>query len=70
MNLTESFGFEQTQFQIRFLGYKGVVVVDEMLTDCDMCLRPSMRKFRGDESNAVIEIANVFNRPKPMYLNR
>ena len=58
------------QYQIRFLGYKGVLVVDDLLEGYDMCTRESMLKFEGDASRPVIEIAQAFNKPKPMYLNR
>ncbi|KAF7295512.1 RNA-dependent RNA polymerase [Mycena indigotica] len=64
-------------FQIRFLGYKGVVRVDPQLdkrTDgIQMRLRPSMRKFESDKEqkeNAEIEIAMAFEKPSTAYLNR
>ncbi|KAK0228867.1 RNA dependent RNA polymerase-domain-containing protein [Armillaria fumosa] len=62
-------------YQIRFLGYKGVVAVDPEL-DHDpngirMKLRPSMRKFEDTRLNeADIEIARAFDRPNTSYLNR
>ncbi|KAK0484002.1 RNA dependent RNA polymerase-domain-containing protein [Armillaria novae-zelandiae] len=62
-------------YQIRFLGYKGVVAVDPEL-DHDpngirMKLRPSMRKFENTQLNeADIEIARAFDRPNTSYLNR
>ena len=60
-----------SQYQIRFLGYKGVVAVDERLEGVIMRLRPSMRKFTvpGVEE-ADIEIARAFPRPNATYLNR
>ncbi|KAA1469185.1 RdRP-domain-containing protein [Dentipellis sp. KUC8613] len=58
-------------YQIRFLGYKGVVVVDYRLEGVKMRLRPSMRKFRShDVESAEIEIARAFERPNRSYLNR
>ncbi|KAF4614826.1 hypothetical protein D9613_002724 [Agrocybe pediades] len=62
-------------FQIRFLGYKGVVVVDETLGNhagnIHMRLRPSMRKFEvKDNEIAPIEIAQAFELPNTCYLNR
>ncbi|KAK0196791.1 RNA dependent RNA polymerase-domain-containing protein [Armillaria mellea] len=62
-------------YQIRFLGYKGVVAVDPEL-DRDpngirMKLRRSMRKFEDSRLNeADIEIARAFDRPNTSYLNR
>ncbi|KAK0463788.1 RNA dependent RNA polymerase-domain-containing protein [Desarmillaria tabescens] len=62
-------------YQIRFMGYKGVVAVDPEL-DHDpngirMKLRPTMRKFEDPRSTeADIEIARAFDRPNTSYLNR
>ncbi|KAJ7286202.1 RNA dependent RNA polymerase-domain-containing protein [Mycena rebaudengoi] len=68
---------EPSAYQIRFLGYKGVVSVDpEMDQHADgilMRLRPSMRKFVSDDLtalNAEIEIARAFESPNTAYLNR
>ncbi len=63
------------QYQIRFMGYKGVVAVDpELDRDPDgyrMKLRPSMRKFEDSRlKEADIEIARAFDRPNTSYLNR
>lgn len=59
------------QYQIRFLGYKGVVAVDEQLKGIQMCLRPSMGKFENKKAKeAEIEIAQAFERPVTCYLNR
>ncbi|KAI0318922.1 RdRP-domain-containing protein [Amylostereum chailletii] len=64
----EAFNF---LYQIRFLGYKGVVVVDEHLTGIKMRLRPSQRKFIGHHSGtAYLEIARSFEYPNPVYLNK
>ncbi|KAJ7172136.1 RNA dependent RNA polymerase-domain-containing protein [Mycena filopes] len=64
-------------YQIRFLGYKGVVSVDPELENHPegilMRLRPSMRKFDSDELKAMsaeIEIAMAFEKPNMAYLNR
>ncbi|TFK30151.1 RdRP-domain-containing protein [Coprinopsis marcescibilis] len=62
-------------FQIRFLGYKGVVAVDRELdrhpNGIQMRLRPSMRKFESkDVESAEIEIAQAFFAPNHCYLNR
>ncbi|KAI9452162.1 RdRP-domain-containing protein [Russula earlei] len=58
-------------YQIRFLGYKGVVVVDRMLKDIRMRLRPSQQKFPVyDVEEAEIEIARSFDYPNPVHLNR
>lgn len=59
------------QYQIRFLGYKGMVGIDDQLEGIKMCLRPSMNKFDSPTvSEANIEIALAFEKPMPMYLNR
>jgi hypothetical protein len=52
------------QYQIRFLGCKGMVAIDDELSGIKMCLRPSMKKFQGREGEfAEIEIARAFDRP-------
>lgn len=52
------------QYQIRFLGYKGVVAVDEQLEGIFMRVRKSMNKFKGHgEDFAQIEIAKAFSKP-------
>jgi RNA-dependent RNA polymerase len=59
------------KYQIRFLGYKGVVAIDQRLEGIKMCLRPSMNKFTVDEvEEAEIEIVQPFERPITAYLNR
>ncbi|KAK7693992.1 hypothetical protein QCA50_003568 [Cerrena zonata] len=62
---------QPSAYQIRFLGYKGVVGVDERLEGIKIRLRPSMNKFKipGDE-HAEIEIARAFERPGITYLNK
>ncbi|TFK76255.1 RdRP-domain-containing protein [Pluteus cervinus] len=61
-------------YQIRFLGYKGVVSVDKALDNhpdgIKMRLRPSMRKFDNSSERAEIEIAMAFEHPNTCYLNR
>ncbi|KAF6763911.1 RNA dependent RNA polymerase-domain-containing protein [Ephemerocybe angulata] len=75
-------GLVPSAFMIRFLGYKGVVVVDRELDVLNsartagehpihMRLRPSMRKFAAvSDGEADIEIADAYNTPKPCNLNR
>lgn len=58
-------------FVDRFLGYKGMLVVDERLDGIRMRLRPSMRKFVVDNGDdAWLEIARAFDRPNSYALNR
>ncbi|KAJ3576204.1 hypothetical protein NP233_g613 [Leucocoprinus birnbaumii] len=62
-------------YQIRFLGYKGVVAVDEQLDitgdGIHMRLRDSMLKFTvSNDQEAPIEIAQAFEHPNVCYLNR
>ncbi|KAH8117020.1 RNA dependent RNA polymerase-domain-containing protein [Phellopilus nigrolimitatus] len=62
---------EPSAYQIRFLGYKGVVCVDDQLEGVAMRLRESMRKFQVNKTAvADIEIAKAFHSPGTMYLNR
>ncbi|KAI6122348.1 RNA dependent RNA polymerase-domain-containing protein [Pisolithus croceorrhizus] len=62
---------QPTAYQIRFLGYKGMVSVDPYLDGIHMCLRPSMKKFDVPEKDlAGIEIASSFQKPKIPNLNR
>ncbi|KAI6116669.1 RNA dependent RNA polymerase-domain-containing protein, partial [Pisolithus croceorrhizus] len=62
---------QPSAYQIRFLGYKGMVVVDPFLEGIHMRLRPSMRKFDVQGRDyAEIEIASAFGKPKPASLNR
>lgn len=65
------------QYQIRFLGFKGVVAIDEQLDlrkdGIHMRLRKSMKKFDvrdEDTIEAPLEIANAFEVPGNCYLNR
>ena len=62
---------EPSAYQFRFLGYKGVVVVDHRLEDIKMCLRKSQCKFpvHGVEE-AELEIVRSFSYPNPVHLNR
>jgi RNA-dependent RNA polymerase len=58
-------------YQFRFLGYKGVVVVDHNLQGIKMRLRESQRKFPvHDIEWAEFEIARSFDYPNPVHLNR
>ncbi|VDB94968.1 unnamed protein product [Peniophora sp. CBMAI 1063] len=58
-------------YQIRFLGYKGVVVVDHRLTGVRMRLRRSQRKYVAHEvTSAPLEIARAFDYPNTAFLNR
>ncbi|KAF8893574.1 RNA dependent RNA polymerase-domain-containing protein [Infundibulicybe gibba] len=67
---------QPSAYQIRFLGYKGVVGVDQHLDENSdgilMRLRPSMKKFdiTKDIDVAEIEIAQAFENPNTFYLNR
>lgn len=55
--------------QIRFQGSKGMLSLDPLLKGRAICLRPSMKKFEAPGS-MTIEVAAVFNKPAPFYLNR
>ncbi|EPQ57890.1 RdRP-domain-containing protein [Gloeophyllum trabeum ATCC 11539] len=67
----EPTGPKPTAFQIRFLGYKGMVALDDQLEGRKMRLRPSMNKFRVHEEDcAEIEIARAFECPSIAYLNK
>jgi RNA-dependent RNA polymerase len=58
-------------YQFRFLGYKGVVVVDHRLQGIKMRLRSSQRKFPVQSvEEAEFEIARSFDYPNPAHLNR
>lgn len=58
-------------YQFRFLGYKGVVVVDSRLEGIKMRLRGSQCKFPvHNEEDAEFEIAGSFDSPTPAHLNR
>jgi len=55
-------------FQIRLGGLKGMLCVDERLEGRVICTRPSMHKFEAPDR--MVEIAQAFDRPLFMYLNR
>lgn len=58
-------------YQIRFLGFKGVVAVDKQLKGVQLCLRESMNKFKDHgEEYAMIEIARPVVKPNTPHLNR
>lgn len=66
---------QPSAYQIRFLGYKGMVGVDPKLDEDGngkkMRLRKSMRKFENSKAeSAQIEIAASFQRPNGCHLNR
>ena len=64
---------QPSAYQFRFLGYKGVVVVDHRLEGIKMRLRDSQCKFPAhsdDEVEAEFEIARAFDYPNPVHLNR
>jgi hypothetical protein len=69
-NLRES-RVQPSAYQFRFLGYKGVVVVDHRLDGIKMRLRESQRKFPVHNVEvAEFEIARSFDYPNPVHLNR
>ncbi|KAJ3989755.1 RNA dependent RNA polymerase-domain-containing protein [Lentinula detonsa] len=62
-------------YQIRFLGFKGIVAIDRELDNIPgnirMRLRPSMRKFENSNAEeADIEIALAFENPMVAYFNK
>jgi RNA-dependent RNA polymerase len=62
---------QPSAYQFRFLGYKGVVVVDHRLEGVKMRLRESQRKFPVNHHDAApFEIARSFDYPNPVHLNR
>lgn len=62
---------QPSAYQFRFLGYKGVVVVDSRLEGIKMRLRDSQCKFPVvDDEEAEFEIARAFDYPNPVHLNR
>jgi len=56
--------------QIRLAGNKGMLIVDHTLSDDTIFVRDSMNKFAYDYESLDVEIADVFDRPKPVFLNR
>ncbi|KAG6833060.1 hypothetical protein H0H87_011804 [Tephrocybe sp. NHM501043] len=66
-------GIEPSAYQIRFKGFKGMLVVDAHFDETEgirMRLRPSMRKFHTGDEPAELEIVEAFDRPHGSYLNR
>jgi RNA-dependent RNA polymerase len=62
---------QPSAYQFRFLGYKGVVVVDHRLEGIKMRLRDSQCKFPAlNDEKAEFEIARAFDYPNPVHLNR
>lgn len=60
---------KSTCFQIRLGGFKGMLSVDSTLKQSCVCVRPSMDKFVSPDS-LTLDIAGVFSKPLPAYLNR
>jgi hypothetical protein len=58
-----------TILQIRFAGAKGVLSLDSRLKGDQLCLKPSMLKFKG-ANTWDIEICGAALKTLPMYLNR
>lgn len=56
--------------QIRFQGSKGTLCVNANLPGRRIVLRRSMIKFLTVPTMRMIEVAAVFNKPAPFYLNR
>jgi RNA-dependent RNA polymerase len=56
--------------QVRLAGNKGMLIVDHTLSDDTIFVRDSMNKFILDYESLDVEIADVFDHPKPMFLNR
>ncbi|KAH9018106.1 RdRP-domain-containing protein [Lactarius pseudohatsudake] len=68
---TRSDRVEPSAYQFRFLGFKGVVVVDHRLEGIKMRLRDSQHKFPAHNvEEAEFEIARAFDYPNPVHLNR
>ncbi|KAI0263469.1 RNA dependent RNA polymerase-domain-containing protein [Gloeopeniophorella convolvens] len=62
---------EPSAYQFRFLGYKGVVVVDSSLEGIRLRLRDSQRKFPvHNVEKAEFEVARAFSLPNAVHLNR
>ena len=67
----DSVRVKPSAYQFRFLGYKGVVVVDHRLQGIKMRLRESQRKFLvRKNAEAEFEIAKSFDCPNSVHLNR
>lgn len=56
--------------QIRLAGIKGVLAVDYKLSGDAINVRPSMDKFKYLSTSLDVEVADVFNHAKSMFLNR
>ncbi|CCM04578.1 uncharacterized protein FIBRA_06759 [Fibroporia radiculosa] len=80
-----AYGVKPSAFQIRFIGYKGVVAVDRQLKGRKLCLRPEMRKFKPHRCDGCraklfcahlnnpiqsLHIAEAFHGPRRAYLTR
>ncbi|KZS97021.1 RdRP-domain-containing protein [Sistotremastrum niveocremeum HHB9708] len=60
---------QSSVYQIRYGGAKGMISIKQGLPGNILCIRPSMQKFEAPNCNEV-EIAGVFMKPSPMFLNR
>ncbi|KAK0710786.1 RNA dependent RNA polymerase-domain-containing protein [Lasiosphaeris hirsuta] len=58
-----------TCFQIRWAGAKGMLSLDVNLPGSQICIRPSMEKFKSQDM-ANLEICDTASKPIPMVLNR
>ncbi|KAE9983037.1 hypothetical protein BLS_005054 [Venturia inaequalis] len=56
-------------FQIRYLGYKGVLARAVHLSGEQLYVRPSMKKFDCDVPNHL-EVCGIADKPLPLFLNR
>ncbi|KAG1724765.1 RNA dependent RNA polymerase-domain-containing protein [Suillus paluster] len=66
-----AYAVKPSAYQIRFLGYKGVVAIDKELQGIQICLRESMNKFKDHgQEYAMIEIARPVVKPNIPHLNR
>ncbi|BGP17969.1 hypothetical protein JCM10213v2_006017 [Rhodosporidiobolus nylandii] len=57
-----------TCYQFRLGGAKGMLSIDPLLRGKVICLRPSQVKFASE--NRTLDIAEVYDGPRPCYLNR
>lgn len=60
---------DPTCFQIRYAGAKGMLCYDPHLPGRQVCVRPSMIKFTGNDTSHL-EICDMATKPIPLVLNR